>query len=194
MATKPISTAKVFLVTSKEPTEATLTKEENVITWNILSAAGQTTVIVPAGSTLELSSPSALLSPLPSNFNFALGAGNGSIGGESSAKGDAVRIIEGTAPELTFQNATWNILSEAATSCRVHPSPDEQRVLTMQLILTPTAVEQLGEGWLTVPEGTELIWPFGEAILAAPAHTYIVTLLQLSPQKIIATLATVFAS
>lgn len=173
MATKPISTAKVFLVTSKEPTEATLTKEENVITWNILSAAGQTTVIVPAGATLELSSPTALLSPLP--FEWTLAVGNSSSGGRTIESGGITPgTTEGETLTLELAHGVWFELNAATQSCTLIPSAAASVVQT-HLILTPA--DTMSTGWLTAAEGAVVRWPFGE--IAMPAGwSYIITLVQ----------------
>lgn len=174
MATKPISTAKVYLVTSQEPCSATLTQGESVITWAALAEGGQTTVIVPAGATLELSSPAALLAPLP--FEGALAVGNGNSGGRASHSpvGMISTPMEGQTPIIELAHEAWYELNAQTQSCTLIPSPKATIVQT-HLILTPAAT--MPPGWLTAADGAVVRWPFGE--IAMPAGwSYIITLVQ----------------
>lgn len=63
--TQPTDSPRVFVISCGQPCSVTLTQEGQQVTWQALPAAGQTSIIVPAQATLDVSEPSALLSPLP---------------------------------------------------------------------------------------------------------------------------------
>lgn len=172
MATKPISTAKVYLVTSQEPCSATLTQGESVITWEALAEGGQTTVIVPAGATLELSAPAALLSPLP--FEAALAVGNGNSGGRASHSpvGITLTQAEGKTPVVKLAHEAWYELNAQTQRCTLIPAG--ATISQAHLLLTPAA--PMPSGWLTA-DGAIVRWPFGE-IAMPTGWSYIITLVQ----------------
>lgn len=173
MATKPTPAEKVYLITSQEPTTATLTKGERAITWNILPEGGQTTIIVPQGATLSLSSPSALLSRIP--FEVALAVGNGNSGGHATSKQGITPVaVEDETPVLQLAHEAWFSLAPMTSSCTLSPSTAASVVQT-HLVITPA--DTMPTGWLTATGGAVVRWPFGE--LAMPAGwSYIVTLAQ----------------
>lgn len=173
MATKPISSAKVYLITSEKPCSATLTQGEHTITWEVIAERGQATVIVPAGATLELSTPLALLTPLP--FEGPLAVGNGSSGGCSvDAQGITPTAVEEETPTLQLAHGRWFTLFPTTTGCALTPAGGAS-VVQAHLILTPA--DTMPTGWLTATGGAVVRWPFGE--LAMPAGwSYIVTLVQ----------------
>lgn len=169
MATKPISTTKVFLVTSQEPTSATLTHGKSMITWDVLTEGGQTTVIVPAGATLSLSSETALLSPLPATFKSAPAAAHPLSGGES------LRLQSAETPELPMRHATWVQLAAEAAGCTVTPAAVGKAV-AMQLLFSP-AEDVLSPA--TFFSGAE--WLYKAPIMPA-GYTYVITLTQFPVQ------------
>lgn len=173
MATKPISTAKVYLLTAQNPTSATLTQGTTSITWEALSASGQTTVIVPPGATLTLSDPEALLSPLP--FDGALAVGNNASGGRSVQSAGITPVeAEGETPSIELAHETWYKLDAATQSCRLIPS-QSACVVQSHIVLTPA--DAMPAGWLTAAGDAVVRWPFGE--LAMPTGwSYIITLVQ----------------
>lgn len=174
MATKPIPTTKVILVTSQEPTTATLTQGSTSITWTALTESGQTTIIVPAGATLSLSSPSALISPLP--FEGALAVGSGISGGRAARPaGITPTELADNAPIIEMAHDAWYKLSAATQHCTLMSS-SKASVIQTHLLISPTRA--LASGWLSAAEGCILRWPFGE--LAMPSGwSYIITLVQI---------------
>lgn len=173
MATKPVSTTKVYLITAQSPTTATLSQGKNTITWEALSGSGQTTVIVPAGAKLTLSNPDALLSPLP--FEAALAVGNNVSGGSSVVPaGYTPSLVEAEAPTLELAHEAWFELNAATLSCTLIPSVSA-KVLQTHLIITPAGL--MPTGWLTAADGAVVRWPFGEVAMPT-GWSYIVTLVQ----------------
>lgn len=188
MATQPIDTAKVYALTSAGACSVTLTQGGKTITWEALPDGGQTSFIVPAGATAELSNPEALLSPLPANFKAALGTGTVRSEGECLSSA----ILSGTDTAVTMHHAAWRALPAPACRCRVTPAPTEGRVLTMQLMVSPAADLQLASGWLTAADGAQIIWLYrGEPDMGSASFTYIITLVQISPAQILANLSAV---
>ena len=173
MATNPKPTTSVYLITSQEPCSATLAQGANVITWEALTEGGQTTVIVPAEATLELSSPSALLSPLP--FEGALAVGNGGSGGRGTHTAGITPVpAEGQTPVVELAHEAWYELNARTESCAITPSA-KATVVQAHLIITPA--DTMPSGWLTATDGAVVRWPFGE--IAMPAGwSYIITLVQ----------------
>lgn len=190
MATQPIDTAKLYTLTSAGSCSVTLTQGENSITWVALAEGGQTSFIVPAGATVEISDSTALLSPLPANFKAALGAGNGRIGG-MTMPGETITPHTSTTPELELpmQHNTWHTTSGTEEHILLTPSVDNGRALSMQLMLTPAT--HMAEGWLTVPVGVNLVWLYGEPTILS-GHTYIIGVTQIAPDKILANLLATF--
>lgn len=174
METKPISTAKVYLAMSDEPSFATLKWGERSFTWEALSESGQTTIIVPAGATLSLSSPKALLCPLP--FKFALAGSNGISGGRAARpSGITPTLCESITPTITLAHEAWFALDGETKTCTLQHNADSP-VAQSHLMITP--VQDLPTGWLSPAEGSALRWAFGE--LAMPAGwSYIITLVQI---------------
>ncbi len=167
----------MYLVTSQEPCSATLTQGETTITWNILSEGGQATIIVPSGATLELSSPTALLTALPETFKSTPAGNNGGNGGRSVVPptGCGIIPVEGETPNLELAHEAWYELNAATQSCTLISS-DEATIVQTHLLLTPAA--PMPSGWLTAAEGGVVRWPFGE--IAMPAGwSYIITLVQI---------------
>lgn len=176
MATLPIDTAKTYALTAAGACSVTLTQGEKSITWEALSGGGQTCLIVPAGATIELSSPNALLSPLPANFKAALGAGGGCTGGgtPSAAQGEHIFAAEmvGTTAHITMQHAAWCTIPAEATLVELTPAQLPQLAVQMQLEFTPPALftaEQTA-AWLAGAE-----WLYGAPMMAAGVR-YIITL------------------
>lgn len=174
MATKPISTAKIYLLTSEGPTTATLTHGENSISWEALSDSGQTTIIIPAGATLTLSNPKALLSPLP--FDSALAVGNGNSGGRTASPAG---VAMGTSTEaeaiVQLTHEQWLSLGPSTHHCTLKATKAAEIAQT-HLVLTPAAT--MPTGWLTAADGAVLRWPYGE-IAMTTGWSYIITLLQI---------------
>lgn len=181
MATQPIDTAKVYALTAAGACSVTLTQGGKSITWEALAEGGQTSFIVPAGATAEISDSSAILSPLPANFKAALGAGTARIGGE--------RMTEATADTLhgcsvKMSHSTWCAVPNGARACNLTPMNVRNRALSMQLMLTPA--ENLPAGWLTAG-AAQLEWLYGEPTILS-GHTYIIGVTQIAPDKILANL------
>lgn len=86
---------------------------------------------------------------------------------------------------VTFGQAVWHGLAADCTACEVYPTPKEGSIYTMQLLLTPAA--NLATGWLAAANGATLEWVGGEPYLVA-GYSYIVTLVQVSPTRILANL------
>lgn len=181
MATQPLDTAKVYALTAAGACSVTLTQGEKSITWEALSEGGQTSFIVPAGATAEISDTSALLSPLPANFKAALGAGTSRAGGERM-----VTYSDGL-PSIPMQHAVWCELPSTTTTVEVRPAPESYRALSMQLLLTPD--DNMSKGWLSVPTGGSLVWLYGEPTIVGGNSThYIIGLTQVTPGTILANL------
>lgn len=175
MATNSMSIARVYLVSSQEPCSATLTQGETTITWELLTEGGQATVIVPPGATLELSSPTAMLSRLPETFKSAPAGNIGGSGGKAvHTRGITPTVVEAETPQLTLKHEAWFALHPATPSCCLTPSA-EARIVQSHLLLTPA--DTMPTGWLSTSDGAVVRWPFGE--LAMPSGwSYIVTLVQ----------------
>lgn len=190
MATNPIDTAKLYALTSAGACSATLTQGETSITWEALSEGGQTSIIVPAGATLSISDPTALLSPLPANFKAALGAAKGSAGGEHIA-GESITPAICDAEHhchVAMGNATWHILPAPTANCTIAASTNIERAFSMQLLFTPA--DDMNPGWLRVAD-SPLIWLYGEPVVLS-GHTYIIGVTQIAPDKILANLLATF--
>lgn len=170
MATQPLDTAKVYALTAAGACSVTLTQGEKSITWEALAEGGQTSFIVPAGATAEISDPAALLSPLPANFKPALGAGVTSAGGECIS---TVSMV-GTTATAEMKHATWICLPPETTGCRITPATHD-KASSMQMLLTPA--DDMEDGWLTA-QGADIIWPYGEPAVVF-GYAYVVTLVQL---------------
>lgn len=175
MATNSMSIARVYLVSAQEPCSATLTQGETTITWELLTEGGQATVIVPPGATLDLSSPTAMLSRLPETFKSAPAGNIGGSGGKAvHTRGITPTVVEAETPQLTLKHEAWFALHPATTSCCLTPSA-EARIVQSHLLLTPA--DTMPSGWLSATDGAVVRWPFGE--LAMPAGwSYIITLVQ----------------
>lgn len=93
-------------------------------------------------------------------------------------------LQQGTA-SVTFGQTVWYCLAADGTACEVRPTPKEGTIYTMQLLLTPAA--NLPAGWLRASNGATLEWVGGEPYLVA-GYSYIVTLVQVSPTRILANL------
>lgn len=177
MATQPLDTAKVYALTAAGACSVTLTQGEQTITWEILSEGGQTSFIVPAGATAEISDPTALLSPLPANFKPALGAGNGRTGGIHMypEQGESIGFAEDySSITLPMQHATWHVIDAATTQVTVTPGGDTAHALQMQLVYTPAD--------LMTPEQTEawlvgVTWLYGAPVMGAGIR-YVITLIE----------------
>lgn len=183
MATQPLDTAKVYALTAAGACSVTLVHGGKSITWEALTEGGQTSFLVPAGATVEISDTTALLSPLPANFNPALGTGS------TSAGGACVTDIElrGKAAVVPMRNAAWFILPQETEQCTVTPYGAKKRACSLQLVITPDA--DLRAGWLSSP--TAVVWLYGEPVILS-GHTYIVGLTQIAPDKILANLLATF--
>lgn len=186
MATQPINTAKGYALTAAGACYVTLRQGEKAITWEALSEGGQTSFIVPAGATVEISDSSALLSPLPANFKAALGDGDHRIGGEriTSATIDGDGICH-----LRMRHATWATLATNVSACRLTPNSGSDKALSQTLMLTPT--NDMSTGWLKVPANVSLVWLYGEPVILR-GHTYIIGLTQIAPDIILTNLLATF--
>lgn len=168
MDTTSIETTKAYALTAEGECSVTLTSRTHSVTWQALSAGGQTTFIVPAGATVTISDPNAVLTPLPANFKFALGAGVGSIGGEpltmlSSSEGEATTHM---------RHGIWVVLPENTLSCRIYPQTSISNCYAMQVLFTPAE---------DVPAPSELFagaeWLYKAPIMPS-GYTYVITLVQ----------------
>lgn len=188
MATQSSDTAKLYALTAAGACSVTLTQGLKSVTWQPLRAAGQATVLVPAGAVLHVSEPEAMLSPIP--FKAALGTGNGSAeGAGTSAVGEDICEPDemlGSQARVVMKHATWVRLPQSAESCIVQPSADAAHACCMQLLLTPFT--DCADGWL---QGVE--WVGGEPSLIA-GFSYIVTLVQVSTNRVLANLNMPFTS
>lgn len=177
MATKSINTAKVYALTSAGACSITLTQGNKTITWEALSEGGQTSFVVPAGATVEISDNTAILSPLPENFKAAPGAGNGRTGGTNMypEHGERVNVqAAGGSVSVTMQHATWHVIDDGATQVTIIPGGNSGRALQMQLVYTPTE--------LMTPEQTAawlvgVTWLYGAPMMGAGIR-YIITLIE----------------
>lgn len=176
MATLPIDTAKVYALTADVACSVTLTQGEKSITWQALSQGGQTCLVVPAGATIELSAPEALLSPLPANFKAALGAGGSCTGGSATitAQGEHLTTADmrDTTAVVGMQHAVWCTIPSTATQVELTPALLPQLTLQMQLDFTPDT--------LFTPEQTEewligATWLYGAPMMVGGMR-YIITL------------------
>lgn len=198
MGTTPINTAKTYALTAAGACSVTIQQGSKSITWQILPEGGQTTFIVPAGASVSISDPTALISPLP--FNVALGAGNGGTGGSThltpedadklrripagagtvlTADGQDICTASGTTPELAMTHASWVALSDDTKSVSLAPAGDTEHALQMQLIYTPAATVEEAEHFITAKEGSRALfrWLYGAPPLVA-GYTYILTMTQ----------------
>lgn len=95
------------------------------------------------------------------------------------------------ASNVTFGRAVWHCLTADCNACKVLPAPKEGSIHTMQLLLTPSAT--LSAGWLSAGNGATLEWVGGEPYIVA-GYSYIVTLVQVSPTRILANLNMPFSA
>lgn len=65
---------------------------------------------------------------------------------------------------------------------------DKNLLASCHFVITP--VKELSQGWLTAEEGVSLRWLVGEPLMP-PGHTYIVSVLQVTPTEVIANLSAV---
>lgn len=176
MATQPIDTAKLYALTAGGACSVTLTQGQKSITWQALTEGGQTQFIVPAGATISISDPEALLSPLPANFKAALGAGGGRTGGTASLPAQGERIVPAewhdTTATVTMQHATWSHIPATATQVELTPALLPGLALQMQLVYTPTELmtPQQTEAWLVGAS-----WLYGAPMMGAGIR-YVITL------------------
>lgn len=116
------------------------------------------------------------------------------LGGERVLTETGERVLaaamSGTAASVTMQHATWANVPTTATSLAVVPSEAVGRALSMQLVMTPQA--QLSTGWLTATGGAEVLWPNGGEPTFVQGYTYIVTLVQVSPMRILANVSAMY--
>lgn len=192
MATQPIDTAKVYALTAAGACSVTLTQGEKTITWDALSRGGQTSFVVPAGATAEISDPTAILSPLPANFKAALGAGaaHAEVIGGKPMEGEQLSTAaadEQGACMVDVRHATWSELSGATITCNLKPSSAESSALSMTLMLTPS--QNMTPGWLT--SAAQIVWLYGEPVILS-GHTYLIGITQIAPDKILANLLATF--
>lgn len=184
MATQPIDTAKLYALTAAGACSVTLTQGEKSITWEALEAGGQTSFIVPAGASVNISDSAAILSPLPANFKAALGAGTSSIGGESIS---TAGLDEQSACCITIHHGSWVTLPPETARCTLIPANVPGQARSMQLLLTPGV--DWNAGWLT--STATIVWLYGEPVILS-GHTYIIGLTQIAPDKILANLLATF--
>lgn len=188
MATQPIDTAKVYALTAAGACSVTLMQGDKSITWEALSEGGQTSFIIPAGASAEVSDSSALLSPLPVNFNTALGARAVSAGGERISTAP----LDGNTAAISMRHTSWWKLPENTKTVMLHPGGSTDTILTTQLMVSPATDMQLEGGWLKATGGAHIIWLYrGEPDMSSAAFTYIITLVQLSPTQILANLSAI---
>lgn len=186
MATHPLDTAKLYALTSAGACSVTLTQGGKSITWEALAEGGQTSFIVPAGATAEVSDSSALLSPLPANFKAALGAGKVRIEGERMTTAD---LDSQGCSEVNMRHTQWCALPPQVSRCVICPAIPTGRAFSMQLLLTPA--RDMDGNWLRTTEGQTINWLYGEPTILS-GFTYIIGLTQLAPDKILANLLATF--
>lgn len=189
MGSQTSNTAKVYALTAAGACSVTLTQGTQSVTWQALSAAGQTTILVPRDASISVSATDAILSPLP--FKAALGTGNGSSGGAyTAAAGEPIVSVDSEGADLcniSMKHASWAFAQPNTTRCRLLPQQDNTHAFSMQLVLTPAT--DMTFGWLQIADGSDALleWVGGEPSIVA-GFSYIVTLVQVSPTRILANL------
>lgn len=95
-------------------------------------------------------------------------------------------------PEIQLGTTLWFLLCSETEQVKLRSgivNDEKNSLVSAHFLITPS--KPLVNGWLTAEDGVSLLWLAGEPTMPQ-GYTYIVSILQISPDRVIANLSAVF--